>query len=111
MVRVSNLSTPNRSEQIARLIGNNLGRFIEVPKEIDGLYTPFFRIKISVEVTRPLKRGLFFQGVEGEKQWLPVAYERLPTFCFLCGILGHVEANCPKRYEDGFVEPAEGLPY
>lgn len=54
---------------------------------------------------------LFYQGVEGTKQWLPVTYERLPTFCFLCGILGHGEVNCPKRYEEGFVEPEEGLPH
>lgn len=111
VVRVFQLSLSNRSLQVAKLIGNNLGWFVEVPKEADTFYTPYFRIKILVDVTTPLKRGLFFQGVEGSKQWLPVAYERLPTYCFLCGILGHGEVNCPKRYEEGFIEPEGNLPY
>lgn len=111
VVRVSQLSLANRSTQVAQLIGNHLGWFVEVPKESDSFYTPYFRIKILVDVTKPLKRGLFYQGVEGSKLWLPIAYERLPTFCFLCGIIGHGEVNCPKRYEEGFVEPEGGLPY
>lgn len=45
------------------------------------------------------------------KQQITVSYERLPIFCFLCGILGHGESNCPLRYEQGFVEPHEGFPH
>lgn len=111
IVRVHQLSLINRSEEVASLIGNQLGEFVEVPKESDGYYSPFLRIKIRVDVTQPLKRGITFQGVEGTRQWLPVAYERLPLFCFLCGILGHGEIDCPKRYEDGFTEPEGELPY
>lgn len=111
VARVSNLSLPNRSEHVARLLGNSLGWFAEIPKESDSFYTPYFRIKIMVDVSKPLKRGVTFQGVDGSKQWLPVAYERLPTYCFLCGILGHGDVNCPLRYDEGFVEPKEGFPY
>lgn len=111
VVRVSQLSLQNRSTQVAKLIGDHLGWFVDVPKEADSFYSPYFRIKILLDITKPLKRGLFFHGVEGTKQWLPVAYERLPTYCFLCSILGHGEVNCPKRYEEGFVEPESGLPY
>lgn len=82
-----------------------------MPKETDSFYFPFFRIKITIEVTTPLKRGLLFQGVEGEKQWVQVKYERLPIFCFMCGIIGHGEDKCPTRYDAGFVEPEGELPY
>lgn len=64
-----------------------------------------------MDVNNPLKRWVNFQGVDGTKQWLQVIYERLPFFCFLCGILGHGEEDCPLRYEEGFREPAKGLPY
>lgn len=111
MVRVLQLSLANRSEHVARLIGNSLGTFVEVPKSQDGFYTPFFRFQVLVDVTKPLKRGVNFQGVDRNRQWLQVAYERLPFFCFLCGILGHGEEDCPIRYEDGFTEPEKGLPY
>lgn len=111
MVRVQQLSLANRSEHVARIIGNNLGGFVEVPKGQDGFYTPYFRFQVTVDVTKPLKRGVTFRGVDGIQQWLQINYERLPFFCFLCGILGHGEEDYPRRYEEGFVEPERGLPY
>lgn len=111
IVSVVQLSLSNRSEHVARLIGNSLGVFAEVPKEAGTFYSPFFRIKITVDVNKPLKRGIFFQGVDGTKQWIAVTYKRLPVLCFLCGILGHGESNCPTRYEKGFEEPTEGFKY
>lgn len=111
MVCVLQLSLANRSEHVARLIGNRLGRFVEVPKSQDGFYSPFFRFQILVDISKPLKRGVNFQGVDGKRQWLQVAYERLPFFCFLCGILGHGEEDCPARYAEDFIEPEKGLPY
>lgn len=111
MIRVLQLSLSNRSESTARLIGNSLGTFLEIPKSTPNHYLPYFRLKIAVDVSKPLKRGVYFQGVEGTKQWIQILYERLPTFCFLCGILGHGEAKCPTRYEEGFEEPEGDLPY
>lgn len=32
-------------------------------------------------------------------------------FCFLCGVLGHGEAQCPLRYSDVFQEPEKGFPF
>lgn len=93
VVQVSQLSLSNRSENIARLTGNKLGWLTE------SFYSPFFRIKVMVDVNLPLKRGIYFQEVEDRKEWLPDTYECLPTFCFLCGVLGYGEANCPTRYE------------
>lgn len=111
VVRITQPSLANQSEAIATLIGNSLGRFIEVPKPPPCQYMSLFRIKVTIDVTKPLKRGIFFQGVEGKKEWIQLYYERLPTFCFFCGILRHGEAKCPMRYEDGFVEPEGELPY
>lgn len=31
--------------------------------------------------------------------------------CFLYGILGHVEAKCPRHFEDDFEDPSEEMPY
>lgn len=94
VVKVHQLSLSNQSDHVAQLIGNNLGEFVEVPKETDSFYSPLFRIKILLDVTTQLKRGNYFQGVEGDKQWLQVTYERLPLFCFLCGIIGHGKDKC-----------------
>lgn len=111
VARILQISLANRSESIARMLGNKLGGFIEVPKDTANYYSSYLRIKVGVDVMKPLMRGLYFQGVEGKKQWLQVQYERLPVFCFICGILGHGEANCPTRYESDFVEPEGEFPF
>lgn len=111
VVRIMQLSLSNRTDSFAKLIGDSLGRYLEVPNSSQSHYTPYFRIKVAIDVTRPLKRGIYFQGVEGTKEWLQVLYERLPAFCFLCGIMGHGEAKCPTRYEVGFEELEGELPF
>ena len=35
----------------------------------------------------------------GDWVWIDLIYERLPTFCFICGIIGHLDRNCPSLYE------------
>lgn len=62
-------------------------------------------------MTQLLKRGFFAVDEAGTKTWYLVTYERLPMFCFLCGILGHNEAQCPRRYDDDLEEPQNGFPF
>lgn len=38
--------------------------------------------------------------VRSEPFWANFKYERLPTFCFLCGILGHSDKFCPKFFDN-----------
>ena len=34
----------------------------------------------------------------GDWFWIKLKYERLSTFCFICGILGHPDRTCPLLY-------------
>ena len=66
------------------------------------------RIKVDLQLDKPLRRGGKIASVEGEKFWISLRYERLSTFCFQCGRLGHDEKHCkeppnqqnPKQYND-----------
>ncbi|KAG8478724.1 hypothetical protein CXB51_028563 [Gossypium anomalum] len=46
------------------------------------------------------KGGLLSEGEEKEIV-CAIKYERLPIFCYLCGIVGHTTQKCVKQTEDG----------
>ncbi|KAL0462101.1 UNVERIFIED_CONTAM: LINE-1 retrotransposable element O protein [Sesamum latifolium] len=39
------------------------------------------------------------------------SYERLPNFCYLYGRIGHISKWCESRFQSGFVDPGDNLPY
>uniref|UniRef100_A0A7N2LT92 Zinc knuckle CX2CX4HX4C domain-containing protein n=1 Tax=Quercus lobata TaxID=97700 RepID=A0A7N2LT92_QUELO len=98
------------SEEVGQDIGRSLGCLIEVDKRACQLdQAKFMRIRVDAPIDKPLRRGGNVVSKDGEKFWIHFKYERLPTFCFLCGMLGHDDKHCqtsanqqgtPKQYGD-----------
>lgn len=65
-------------------VGSNFGGVIR--SESKG---EFCRLKVRLDVRRPLQRGVFISTKNLEKVWLPFKYENLPVFYFGCGRMGH----------------------
>ena len=83
------------SEVVGRDIGNSMGHFIEVDKRANQSdQARFMRIRVELPVDKPLRRGGNVVGMEGDKYWVNFRYERLPTFCFFCGKMGHDLKHC-----------------
>ena len=86
------------------VVGTRIANEIGVPILIDapknGLaWGPFLRIWVDIDVTKPLMRGKMIH-VEGvEAYWVFFKYERLPSFCYRCGILGHQDRECRKVHK------------
>ncbi|CAH9083306.1 unnamed protein product [Cuscuta epithymum] len=55
------------------------------------------RIRVCIDLGKPLKRRLVLQKDEGVTFRVRFCYEKLPSFCFLCGIIGHAESHCPRK--------------
>lgn len=82
-------------EVVGRDIGNSMGHFIEMDKRANQSdQAKFMRIRVELPVDKPFQRGGNVVGIEGDKYWVHFKYERLPTFCFLCGKIGHDNKHC-----------------
>lgn len=57
-----------------------------------------------MNVLQPLTRRMKIKREGGNWSWLNFKYERLSSFCFVCGILGHSERDCNVVYENPGVE-------
>jgi hypothetical protein len=67
----------------------------------------FLRVRVSIKVQEPLLRcvSVFSQKRQATDVY-QVMYEKLPLFCFACGMIGHSSLNCKdpgERDMDGFL--------
>lgn len=71
----------------------------------------FIRIRVKIDVTQPIKQGTYLRLRGGSRKWVAFTYERMPMFCYLCGMVGHMEKWCTTRYSEEFVDPGSNFPY
>lgn len=81
-------------------IGNYVGQFIESDvKNFDGTSRNYVRIRVFIDIRSKLKQDIRLKKARGEWFTVPFQYERLPTFCFYCGLIGHSELKCEKLFD------------
>lgn len=99
-VQVHNLPSNFHTEGILKAIGAHVGEFVKVDySKAEDPWKIFTRIRVRIDTTKPLKRRMKLRRAGGEWVWVDFKYERLPTFCFICGMLGHADRFCPKLFE------------
>lgn len=54
----------------------------------------FMRVRVSIDVSRPLCRGKKVSFDENKEGWVSFQYERIPNLCFWCGLLSHDDKDC-----------------
>lgn len=89
------------SENIMKSVGMYVGKYMKSdPANFDGTWKPYARIRVVLDIQKPLRRRMKIKREGGAWSWLNFKYERLGTFCFVCGILGHTERECNVVYEN-----------
>jgi len=101
-IRVFDLPLGMMNSVNGMVLGNRIGRALAVDTEDDGSAVGgFLRIKVKIDIRKPLMRGILLERAEGEDDcWCPIRYEYLPNFCYGCGLLGHVEKECDSCVEE-----------
>nr|POE51275.1 uncharacterized protein CFP56_65281 [Quercus suber] len=96
-IRIFNIPTESMNKAVGTRIGNEMGDLFMVDAPKSGLARgPFLRITVNVDITKPLMCGKMIQIEDLEPSWVVFKYERLPIFCYRCGILGHQDTECPQ---------------
>ena len=73
---------------------------IDVPEK--GVkWGKFLRVRICFDATKKLVRGERVSIEGGESRWVFFKYERLPNFCYRCGMLDHEEKECVEKSSSG----------
>ncbi|XP_021749920.1 uncharacterized protein LOC110715641 [Chenopodium quinoa] len=99
-VRIMDVPFNKRNLSVMREVGDSLGGFVKIDDADPLGWGEFIRIKVLVEVHKPLRRGVFLAGGNGKAKWVDIKYERLSDFCFYCGILDHTDKECTKKEEE-----------
>lgn len=98
-----------RDQQSTNLLGQALGGILEIDDDDPLHLDPMVRIKITLDITRPLRRGLRVELPNGDQKWLRIQYERLPLLCYWCGHLGHSDYFCAEKPSD--IPKSVEMPY
>ncbi|KAH9670971.1 reverse transcriptase domain-containing protein [Citrus sinensis] len=102
-IQVYNLPVGFMSEKILKDIGSYIGVFVASDENnLMGIWKNYMRIRVTTDVRKPLKRRMKLKKAGGDWLWIDFKYERLNIFCFICGLLGHTEKQCPKLYESPY---------
>lgn len=86
------------NSQSAINIAKQIGEIEEIENsKVEGvLLRSFMRVRILVNVYRPLPTGCWVPRKDLPKTWVVFRYEKLQGMCFNCGITGHEQKSYKK---------------
>ncbi|XP_023917767.2 uncharacterized protein At4g02000-like [Quercus suber] len=94
-IQVHDLPLNNMTLGVAKDIVSTAGMVINCEEE-DEEYVGgnFMRVRVSIDLTKPICRGRKIGLSNGEESWVSFKYERLPNVCYWCGRLTHHDKEC-----------------
>lgn len=78
-----------------REIGSKIGKVEDVAMDATvDCFGEYARVRISIDITKRLKKILKIQQKDGGEIPVGAIYEKLPGYCFCCGFIGHQYREC-----------------
>ncbi|KAL0446259.1 UNVERIFIED_CONTAM: hypothetical protein Slati_1753800 [Sesamum latifolium] len=111
-IHIHGLPLGKITRDVCAFIDNKLGRFKDMDSDDNGaVWGSSVRIRVALDVTKPLKRALKLRTIFGDEHLISFTYDRLPNFCYLCGCLGHLSRQCDLQFQEGYCDPSENTPF
>lgn len=88
------------SERIIKEVGNFIGKYVEsCSTNFTGVWRDYMRVRVVIDPCKLLKRRMKIR--KDEDKWFRInfMYENVPTFCFICGLVGHSEKFYSKLFD------------
>jgi hypothetical protein len=99
------------SENMGVHLGNSMGVVEAVNSDEDGVgWGEYLRVRIRLDISKSLARGRVLK-LNGDNTWVAFQYERLPKFCFQCGIIRHGMGGCLSKRGGLFPGASSKLQY
>ena len=96
-VQIHGLPLGLMNEKIGVVLGEGIGDVEEVITDEGRLaWGKYLTVKVSINISHPLKRGKVLSMAGQDKVLATFRYERLPNFCYVCGRLDHLEIDCDE---------------
>ncbi|RYR10926.1 hypothetical protein Ahy_B05g079408 [Arachis hypogaea] len=85
------------TRKTAEIIGKKIGTVMETenPRLNDTLQRTFLRVRVTMNITKPLPTGFLLATQNHQTLWVDFKYERIQdSYCLNCRILGHTKKEC-----------------
>ena len=107
-IQMFNLPLKSRTRETGIAIGSKLEEVLDVDVLESGVqWGKCLRVRIRIDVTKHLVRGKRVT-IEGKEHcWINFRYERLPNFCYKCGMLSHGIKECPDGHANALQSNGE----
>lgn len=97
-VQIHGLPIEKMTQRNAEIIGKCFAKLLAMESSTDGILLgrSFLRVKVEIEISKPLPKGFWLRKSTeaGQDLWISYRYEKLSDFCYDCGRLGHDNRSC-----------------
>ncbi|TXG48219.1 hypothetical protein EZV62_027513 [Acer yangbiense] len=107
-IQIHDVPIIGMNRRSAKWMAKQIGRVIEIQTESKDCWGKFMKVKVQIDITKPLKRWLRLKLDKSEViVMVSLKYERLPEFCYFCGRIGHASKECSD--EEAKLEAMKGV--